>query len=105
MKIKEHLPSIGFSYHKPIEVEFLTIDELMNIPFVLKWTRCFFDSEKPSHAFKRFSISHCVDDMHLLMIEYHNDPFLKMPPYWVVGYIKGPLFHIGTLGLPHWDRK
>jgi hypothetical protein len=99
MKIKQHIPAAcdGLS---PLEVEFNSLEELLEIPFVKKFTQCFFHNENYNPYFKRFSISHYADYIYLLMAEYFRHP--HYPKHWVVGYIHRE----DTLGLdlPVWSK-
>jgi hypothetical protein len=98
MKIKQHIPA-ACEGDEPLEVEFNSLEELLEIPFVKKFSQCFYCIENPNHYFKQFSLSHYVDYIYLLIAEFEEHPHL--PKHWVVGYIHRE--DTLVLDLPIWE--
>lgn len=81
MQIKQHIPSVVTGLEPDI-VNFKNLDELLQVPFVKKFTTL--------PGFYRFSLS----DTNILMAELD-----KQKTWWVVGRIVEPF----TLELPKWE--
>ena len=93
--IKQHMPN--FVSIDPQEAEFETLEDLMNVEFVKRWT-----DNGWGDAFHRFSISH--DDW---MVKYGYEDYMHLmaemdggEKWYVVGYIYGSSPE--EIGLPEW---
>lgn len=87
-KIRQHVPAF-FEGFEPETVEFETVEQLLDIPWVHHFT------EHPE--FYRFSLHR---DCRTLMAEY------KDGAYWlVVGFIMHPMWHVSPEKLPRWEPK
>ena len=97
MKIRSHVPNYCFDGEEPDpEIEFNSLDELMNIDFVKRW------ANNPMIQFHKYSISyrpsHYGITSHLLMAELKGGA-----EWWVIGYLSGE--GIEKIGLPEWDSE
>ena len=96
MKFKQHIPNFVEGDEAPFEIEFDTLDQLLEIPIVRSFRLA--PGTDTAHAyFKNYSISY-MPTGYLLMAEY--DYVEKKWPisHWVVGYLSGG--DIESLGLP-----
>lgn len=84
--IRQHIPNFVSGFNPAIE-EFKTLDELLNLDFVKR-----FSDGDPN--FYRFSVKDYVTRVHL-MAEYDEGR-----TWWVVGYING--IAKDDIGLPQW---
>jgi hypothetical protein len=89
MKVRQHIPNF-FSGFQQQEAEANTLEDLLAIEFVDRWTA--------DPHFHRFSVEwnygDCTD-CHLLMAETHEGK-----KWWVVAYLSGPIDPIQHL--PKW---
>lgn len=83
MKIKQHIP--GFVDVDPQSGEFSTLEELLAIPFVARWSK--------DHNFLRYSKSR-----ELLMVELSPTKSDPAGSHWVLGYLSDPT----SVDLPQW---
>ena len=93
--IKQHLPN--YVSIDPKEVEFETLEDLMNVGFIKQWT-----DKRWGNAFHRFSTSydpwyaeHGYDNSVTLMAELDGGKI-----WYVIGYIYG--LSPEEIGLPEW---
>lgn len=88
-RIRLHIPAFDTGT-EPAEATFLTIDDLMSVPFVARFRAV----AEPDKLFHRFSYSAPHgDEAGLLICEYDEGR-----SWWVVGYLRAPVE-----GLPLWE--
>ena len=97
MKFRQHIPNSVDSDEPPIEVEFDTLEQLLEIPFVRSFRFNSGDEGEPHIYFKNYSIS-AMHEGYLLMAEYEKVEKKWPITHWVVGYLSGN--NIESLGLP-----
>ena len=103
MKIKQHIPN-ACSGLEPAEAEFSNLEELLEIPFVKKFSMNPMPNmgHEPFELFKKYSISIYHDTCDLFMAEYIKDEKLHWDiGHWVVGYLSKDCADI--LKLPIWS--
>lgn len=110
MKIKRHIPNY-VSGIEPQTVEFNSLSELLNIPFVLDFRMDAFGKDAENPYFKQYSISPYVkhmkqelgsDEILLLMAEFDTDEKWTVS-HWVIGYISKD--EHDDLKLPIWESR
>jgi len=84
-KIRRHVPSFVDMDEEPETVEFTTVEELLEIPFVNDWNR--------DEDFFRFSIGSRKNRISLLMAEFD-----KGKAWYVVGHME----NVNDIELPDW---
>lgn len=87
MKFRQHIPNMVDTGDKPFEIEFNTLEELLDNDFIKGFKQHPFDKGLSNEYFKQYSISHHHDDNYLLMVEYLEHP--NFPEWWVLVYLSG----------------